>query len=77
MSPYETDHLQFLKDKEKFDQENPGFELERVTLSDGTIKTVKINKKSGVASDVTYGDKPLTGVSIPFQDLAFRIEKEN
>ena len=77
MSPYETDHLQFLKDKQQYEKDNPGFDLERVTLSDGTIKTVKVNKKTGLASDVTYGDKPLTGVSVPILDLNFRINKEN
>jgi hypothetical protein len=77
MSPYETDHLQFLKDKQQYEKDNPGFDLERVTLSDGTIKTVKINKKSGVASDVTYGNSALTGVSVPILDLNFKINKEN
>jgi hypothetical protein len=77
MSPYETDHLQFLKDKEKFDQENPGFELTQQTQRDGSIKTVKVNKRTGVASDVEYGGSALTGVSVPILDLNFRINKEN
>lgn len=77
MSPYETDHLQFLKDKQQYEKDNPGFDLERITLSDGTIKTIKINKKSGVASDVTYGNSALTGVSVPILDLNFKINKEN
>lgn len=85
MSPYETDHLQFLKDKEKFDQENPGFELKEITQRDGTTKTVKVNKKTGAYSDVVSegpGGAPLAGVSIPAQDLdlkkqdlAFRQQK--
>ena len=79
MSLYEDKHLQFLKDKEEFDQNNPGFELKEITQRDGTTKTVKVNKKTGAYSDVVSegpGGTPLTGVSIPAQDLDFRKQKD-
>ena len=80
MSPYEEKHLKFLQDKEEFDQNNPGFELKEITQRDGTTKTVKVNKKTGAYSDVVSegpGGAPLAGVSIPAQELQFKIDKEN
>lgn len=49
-----------------------GTTIEQVTNPDQTISFVSINKGTNVATPIMQGEKPLTGVSIPFKDLAFR-----
>jgi len=44
--------LKFNREKLTFEQANPGFTIEQATQADGTIKFKKIDKLSGVSTDV-------------------------
>ena len=65
--------LAFNERKLKYEQENPGFTIERTTLADGTERFKKVNKKTGVATDVMDASGvALTGVNLPAQTAAIR-----
>lgn len=52
-----------------------GSTIQQVTNGD-TISFVSVDNKTRVATPVTQDGKPLTGVSVPAQDLAFRKQKD-
>lgn len=67
------DRLEFDKAKLKYEQDNPGFTIEKTTLADGTEKFKKVNKKTGVATDVMDASGvAVTGVNLPAQTAAIR-----
>ena len=65
--------LAFNERKQKYEEENPGFTIERTTLADGTERFKKVNKKTGVATDVMDASGvAVTGVNLPAQTAAIR-----
>ena len=54
----------FDQDKLDFERANPGFTIEQVTQADQTIKFKKVNKQTGVATDVMdVSGTPLSGAA--------------
>lgn len=68
--------LQFQKDKQAWEQANPGKEIKEVTNADGTVSVLAIDKRTGVATPVTMGEAGnVTGVNTAAQRLQY--EKDN
>lgn len=67
--------LQFDKDKQAYEQANPGKEIKEVTNADGTVSVLAIDKRTGVATPVTMGTGNVTGVNTAAQRLQY--EKDN
>ena len=67
------DRLAFDRDKLKYEQDNPGFTIERTTQADGSEIIKKINKLTGLATNVMdVSGVALTGVNLPAQTAAIR-----
>ena len=67
------DRLAFDREKDAYERANPGFTIEKVTEADGTEKFKKVNKQTGVATDVMNASGvAVTGVNLPAQTAAIR-----